>query len=131
MSEHGDLQFVWDIMLQSEWWKQYSEMVDRSLAEQVGDMSSGCVSSGGYGSGVGSWSGSWNGSWSSGALMGSGIGSGLAAGAEAWWASSSGSWWMEIPEAWWSSFSGSWWASSAGSGVFGSGCALGYGLQLI
>ena len=33
MSEHGSLQFVWDIMLQSEWWKQYSQTVERSLAE--------------------------------------------------------------------------------------------------
>ena len=111
MSEHGSLQFVWDIMLQSEWWKQYHEMVERSLVEQA--------------DGVGSGSGSFDaGSWSGG-------GSGFSAGSEAWWASSSGSWWMEIPEAWWSSFSGSWWSSSAGSGTFGSGCVLGYGLQLI
>ena len=137
MSEHGSLQFVWDIMLQSEWWKQYREMVERSLVEQAGG-----VSSGGYGFDAGSWSGSWS-VFSSGAFMSSGAGpraaagSWAAAGAEIWWASSSGSWWMEIPEAWWSSFSGSWWSSAvdsgvfAGSGVFGSGWALGYGLQLI
>ncbi|MEE3423935.1 MAG: hypothetical protein VZR11_14780, partial [Succinimonas sp.] len=105
MSEHGSLQFVWDIMLQSEWWKQYREMVERSLVEQAGG-----VSSGGYGFDAGSWSGSWS-VFSSGAFMSSGAGpraaagSGLAAGAEIWWASSSGSWRMEIPEAWWSSFS--------------------------
>ena len=110
MSEHGSLQFVWDIMLQSEWWKQYSEMVERSLAEQAGEgnVAPGFDVSSGSGSGAGS-----------------------------------GAWWLEIPEAWWSSFAGSWlssfagsfegswWNSSAGSGAFGSGCVLGYGLQLI
>ena len=130
MSEHGSLQFVWDIMLQSEWWKQYSEMVERSLAEQAGEGNAD------LGFDAGSWSGSWTGYYSA-LLMSSGSGS--AAGSGAWWASSSGTWWMEIPEAWWSSFagswwnssSGSWWNSSAGSGAFGSGCALGYGIQLI
>ena len=142
MSEHGSLQFVWDIMLQSEWWKQYSEMVERSLAEQAGEgnVAPGFDVSSGSGSWNGSYSallmssgsGSWSGSYSA-FLMSSGSGSGAG----------SGAWWLEIPEAWWSSFAGSWlssfagsfegswWNSSAGSGAFGSGCVLGYGLQLI
>ena len=78
MSEHGSLQFVWDIMLQSEWWKQYSEMVERSLAEQAGEGNAD------LGFDAGSWSGSWTGSYSA-LLMSSGSGS--AAGSGAWWAS--------------------------------------------
>ena len=65
MSEHGSLQFVWDIMLQSEWWKQYSEMVERSLAEQAGEGNAD------LGFDAGSWSGSWTGSYSA-LLMSSG-----------------------------------------------------------
>ena len=125
MSEHGSLQFVWDIMLQSEWWKQYSQTVERSLAEQAGERSSG----GGAGD-ARLQSGSRGGSYA-GMLMSSGNGSGFAVGSGEWWSSSSGSWWMEIPEVWWGSFSESWWTSAEGSAGSGSGFALGYGLQLI
>ena len=53
MSEHGSLQFVWDIMLQSEWWKQYSQTVERSLAEQAGEGSFGGAGDAGLRAGAG------------------------------------------------------------------------------
>ena len=84
MSEHGSLQFVWDIMLQSEWWKQYSETVERSLAEQAGEGS--FCGAGDAGLQSGSWSGSY-----AGMLMSSGNGSGFAAGSGEWWTSAEGS----------------------------------------
>lgn len=130
MSEQGNLQFVWDIMQQSEWWKQYSEMVSHSAAECYD-----CGSSGYLGSEQGSWTGSWvfsswqGSSWSSGAAFWPGSWTG--AELQAWWSSSSGAWWMEIPEGWWSSFAGSEWEFSSGSGLPGSAGGLGYGLSLI
>lgn len=133
MSGQENLQFVWDIMLQSEWWKQYGEMIDRSQAESPdsvriagSDNAETDVSSAWVGSFPSSWyktvPSSWTGSMQE-ALLGFS--------SETFGSSSSGPWWMEIPEAWWSSFGGSWLDSFPGSEEFGSGCGLGYGLQLI
>ena len=133
MSGQDNLQFVWDIMLQSEWWKQYGEMIERSQADKPDPMSNaGSDNAETYMSSAwvvpvpSSWSGSVPSSWTGPvreALFGSS--------AETWWNTSSETWWMEIPEAWWSSFGGVWWSSFPGSEEFGSGCGLGYGLQLI
>ena len=86
MSEHGSLQFVWDIMLQSEWWKQYSQTVERSLAEQAGEGS--FCGAGDAGLQSGSWWmeipevwwGSFSGSWWTSAEGSAGSGSGFALG---------------------------------------------------
>ena len=58
MSGEDNLQFVWDIMMQSEWWKQHSEMVNRSQNE-----SQKAVISSGTGSGSDLWWTSSSGNW--------------------------------------------------------------------
>ncbi len=112
MSEEGNLQFVWDIMLQSEWWKKYWEMVRLYGPEDL---------AGSFCEEQSSWSDSGTCFWS-GSQTGDDTGISSA---------SSGAWWMEIPEDWWSSFAGSGADLSSGEGLFGSAGGLGYGLSLI
>ena len=72
MSGQGNLQFVWDIMLQSDWWKQYGEMIEKSQSWSSAPSSAETLLS--------TTSGAW---WME-------I-------PEAWWSSFGGSWWNSFP----------------------------------